>query len=51
VIYRIVATIVLIAAILAVGVVLEPDSAPAHTSTPSPPSLDDAAMKSLRINN
>ncbi len=47
-IYRIVATILLIVAIVAVGVVLEPGpSTPAATK--SAPGADDSSMKSLRI--
>lgn len=47
-IYRIVATIVLIVAIVAVGVALEPGSSNS-TATKSAPVADDNSMKSLRI--
>lgn len=49
-IYRIIATIVLVAAIVAVGVALEPGSGSQHQSTKPAQSIDDGAMKSLRIN-
>ena len=49
-IYRIVATIVLIAAITAVGVYLEPSTKPRSSAPSTPANLDDGAMKSLRIN-
>lgn len=49
-IYRIVATIVLIAAITAVGVYLEPSTQHRSSTPAAPPSIDDGAMKSLRIN-
>lgn len=48
-IYRIVATIVLIVAITAVGVYLEPSTQRSSTSA-APSNPDDGAMKSLRIN-
>lgn len=47
-IYRIVATILLIVAIVAVGVVLEPGSS-APAASKSTPGVDDSSMKSLRI--
>lgn len=48
-IYRIVVTILLIAAIVAVGVAMEPSST-SNLVTPAAPSVDDGAMKSLRLN-
>lgn len=49
-IYRIVATIVLIVAITAVGVYLEPSTQQRSSAPAAPSNIDDGAMKSLRIN-
>lgn len=50
-IYRIFATLLLIVAITAVSVYLEPSGNQQRNSAPaSAPSIDDGAMKSLRIN-
>lgn len=48
--YRIVATMLLVVAIVAVGVHLEPSSTQRSSAPVQPSSTDDGAMKSLRIN-
>lgn len=47
--YRILVTLLLVAAIVGVGVYLEPPTGPQPTTAAPPSSADDSAMKSLRL--